>query len=132
MNAICQKTPGCRGSNRHPGVCYIPDSPPKLHPEDLNHKWTEDKQREHNKALYGTETPNYQDILNSQDVVNHPTHYTAYKGLEIIDLTRQMNFNRGNAVKYIARAGLKDPSKEIEDLEKAKWYIQDEINRLKS
>jgi len=66
------------------------------------------------------------------DPVNHPSHYTAYKGLEIIDLTEQMNFNKGNAVKYIARAGLKGgPEKEIEDLEKARWYISREIDRLK-
>jgi hypothetical protein len=67
------------------------------------------------------------------DPVNHPSHYTAYKGLEIIDLTEQMNFNRGNAVKYIARAGLKNPTAaaEIEDLEKASWYIRREIERLR-
>lgn len=65
------------------------------------------------------------------DPVNHPSHYTAYKGLEVIDLTEQMNFNRGNAVKYVARAGLKDPRTELEDLEKAKWYIEREIMRLK-
>lgn len=65
------------------------------------------------------------------DAVNHPSHYTAYKGLEIIDLTEQMNFNRGNAVKYIARAGLKDESKEIEDLEKAQWYLAREIERVR-
>ena len=67
------------------------------------------------------------------DPVNHPWHYTSYKGLEIIDLTEQMNFNRGNAVKYITRAGLKDPTRdaEIEDLEKALWYIDREIQRLK-
>jgi len=64
------------------------------------------------------------------DPVNHPSHYTAYKGLEIIDLTEQMNFNRGNAVKYIARAGLKQDSNEIEDLKKAAWYINREIERL--
>ena len=66
------------------------------------------------------------------DFVNYPPHYTAYKGLEIIDLTEQMNFNRGNAVKYITRAGLKGKSlkKEIEDLEKAVWYIQREIKRI--
>lgn len=65
------------------------------------------------------------------DSINHPSHYTAYKGIEIIDLTEQMNFNRGNAVKYIARAGLKDPAAEIEDLEKARWYISREIARVK-
>lgn len=66
------------------------------------------------------------------DLVNHPPHYTAYSGLEIIDLTEQMNFNRGNAVKYIARAGFKgDDATEIQDLEKAQWYISREINRIK-
>lgn len=64
------------------------------------------------------------------DPIHHPKHYTHYKGLEVIQLTEQMNFNRGNAVKYIARAGVKDQSKEIEDLEKAKWYIQREIDRV--
>ena len=48
-----------------------------------------------------------------------------------IQLTEQMNFNRGNAVKYIARAGLKNKYTEIEDLEKANWYIIREIKRLK-
>lgn len=65
-----------------------------------------------------------------EDPVDHPTHYTAYKGVEVIDLTEQMNFNRGNAVKYVARAGLKDPAKEIEDLRKASWYLTREIKRL--
>ena len=67
------------------------------------------------------------------DPVNHPAHYTAYKGFEVIDFTEQLNFNRGCAVKYIARAGMKDPTlaTEIEDLEKARWYIDREIQRLK-
>ncbi|MCW2763851.1 MAG: hypothetical protein JWR85_4052 [Marmoricola sp.] len=65
-----------------------------------------------------------------EDVVNHPSHYTAYQGLEIIDLTEQMNFNRGNAVKYICRAGLKDPATEVQDLEKAAWYVSREIARI--
>lgn len=66
------------------------------------------------------------------DPVNSPSHYTAYKGLEVIDLTEQMNFNRGNAVKYICRAGLKNPTAEaeVEDLRKAAWYINREIKRI--
>lgn len=64
------------------------------------------------------------------DLVNHPAHYTAYP-IEVIQLTEHLNFCRGSAVKYLARAGLKDPSKEIEDLEKAAWYIQRELQRLK-
>lgn len=68
--------------------------------------------------------------MGQHDPVNHPPHYNAYKGLEIIDLAEQMNFNRGNAVKYIARAGLKDPETEIEDLKKAIWYLSREIKRM--
>jgi hypothetical protein len=64
------------------------------------------------------------------DSVNHPAHYTAYKGVEVIDLTEQMNFNKGNAVKYICRAGLKSPETELEDLNKARWYIDREIDRV--
>lgn len=63
------------------------------------------------------------------DMVNHPPHYKI-GGVEVIELTEQMNFCRGNAIKYIARAGLKDPEKELEDLRKAEWYLQREIQRL--
>lgn len=65
-------------------------------------------------------------------LVNRPPHYTQYRGLEVIDLVEQMNFNRGNAVKYICRAGYKDPNREVEDLQKARWYIEREIARLES
>lgn len=69
-------------------------------------------------------------ILN--DSINHPKHYTSHpSGIETIQITRHMNFNRGNAVKYLMRAGLKEPDKEVEDLQKAVWYIQDEIKRIK-
>lgn len=62
------------------------------------------------------------------DPVNHPAHYTSGK-IEVIDfiMDKKLNFCRGNAIKYIVRAGRKDPSKEIEDLEKAAWYIRREI-----
>lgn len=65
------------------------------------------------------------------DVVNHPSHYTDGK-IEVIDFIEQknLNFHRGNAVKYIARAGKKDPAKEVEDLRKAVWYLNREITRL--
>ena len=71
-------------------------------------------------------------LSKSNDSVERPAHYTAYSGLEIIDLVEQMNFNRGNAIKYIARAGLKSKETEIEDLKKAVWYINREIRRLGS
>lgn len=65
------------------------------------------------------------------DPVNHPAHYTDGK-IEVIDFIedKHLNFCRGNAVKYIARAGKKDPAKTVEDLEKAMWYINREIERI--
>ena len=67
------------------------------------------------------------------DAVNHPRHYTADpSGIECIEITRWRNFNIGNAIKYLWRAGLKEGggAKRIEDLKKARWYIADEIKRL--
>lgn len=65
------------------------------------------------------------------DNVNHPSHYTDGK-IEVIDFIedKNLNFHRGNAVKYIARAGKKNPEKEVEDLEKAVWYTNREIQRI--
>ena len=69
-----------------------------------------------------------------RDPVSHPSHYAEgwSNGAEIIDITENLNFNRGNAVKYIARAGRKDPLKTVEDLKKARWYIDRELKRLGS
>jgi hypothetical protein len=65
-----------------------------------------------------------------EDVVNHPNHYTSHpSGVECIQVTEHMNFNLGNAVKYVWRADLKSDSP-IEDLHKARWYIEREIQRL--
>ena len=67
----------------------------------------------------------------ASDAIN-PAHYQGFSnGAQVIDITENLNFNRGNAVKYLARAGAKDPAKEIEDLEKSLWYTQRELDRLK-
>ena len=68
--------------------------------------------------------------LSEPDPVNHPSHYTQGK-YEVIDVIEDWNlgFNLGNAIKYIGRAGHKDDI--VQDLEKAKWYIEREIQRLK-
>jgi hypothetical protein len=61
------------------------------------------------------------------DPVNHPKHYTEHpSGIECIRITRHMGFNLGNAMKYIWRADLKNG---IEDLQKAVWYLNDEITK---
>ena len=65
------------------------------------------------------------------DIVNNPPHYTSDpSGVECIEITRHRNYNIGNAIKYLWRAGLKNEDKHIEDLKKAIFYISDEINRL--
>ena len=67
------------------------------------------------------------------DPVNHPSHYTDGK-IEVLDFIedKKLNYHRGNAVKYICRAGKKDPAKEAEDLEKAVFYLNREIQLLKN
>ena len=74
---------------------------------------------------------------NKNDQVNHPKHYTSDpSGIECIDITRHRNFNIGNTIKYLWRAGLKEDKdrklidKQVEDLNKAVWYLVDEIHRL--
>jgi len=65
----------------------------------------------------------------SHDPVNHPSHYTSHpSGVECITVTEHMNFNLGNAMKYIWRAG--DKGNLIEDLQKAQWYLARELRRL--
>ena len=65
------------------------------------------------------------------DSVNSPAHYTDGK-IEVIEFIedKKLGFCLGNAIKYIARAGKKDPTKEIEDLQKAEWYIKRRIKEL--
>lgn len=61
------------------------------------------------------------------DPVNHPSHYNWLDGIEVIDITEHLGFCLGNVVKYVLRADHK--GKPIEDLEKAKWYLEREIAR---
>jgi len=62
--------------------------------------------------------------------VNHPDHYSQVPGIECIDVVEHFDFNRGNAIKYIWRAGLKSKDA-ITDLRKAIWYLEREIERIK-
>lgn len=70
-------------------------------------------------------------IEKANDNVNHPSHYTSGK-IEVIDFItdQKLTYCLGNAVKYVARAGKKDPNKTIEDLQKAVWYINQQIKIL--
>lgn len=69
-----------------------------------------------------------------KEMVNHPDHYqngedNTYEVIKVIDAWG-LGFCLGNTVKYIARAGKKDPKKEFEDLKKAAWYLNHEIEKL--
>lgn len=74
-------------------------------------------------------------IYTKPEAVDHPAHYggkhNPYEAIKVIEAW-QLDFCIGNAVKYISRAGKKDPSKEIEDLEKAAWYLQRAIDARKA
>jgi hypothetical protein len=67
--------------------------------------------------------------------VNHPKHYggadNPYEAIKVIEAWG-LGFCLGNTVKYISRAGKKETDKTVQDLEKAKWYLEREIEKLKS
>jgi hypothetical protein len=66
-----------------------------------------------------------------KEQIEHPEHYNKHaSGIECIEVVRHMNFNLGNATKYIWRAGLKNDA--VEDLKKAIFYLNDEINRIQN
>jgi len=68
-------------------------------------------------------------LINGKEEVDHPPHYTSHpSGVECIDITEHMGFNLGNALKYIWRCDLKGAGPQ--DLRKAMWYINREINRI--
>ena len=84
--------------------------------------------------------------VTTNEAVNHPSHYVWLKefcGIEPIDITRHLNFNLGNSIKYILRAGKKPLGKHtdnnvdlkegaIQDLKKAIFYLNDEIDRIEA
>jgi hypothetical protein len=75
-----------------------------------------------------------ENLYKLDDEVNSPRHYTS-GSIEVIDYIIDQGFGEGfclgNAMKYISRAGKKDPSKKIQDLEKAAWYLNKWIGHLK-
>lgn len=79
-------------------------------------------------ALRRTELSGVSHLVNKADAVDHPKHYNAHpSGIECIDVVEHMGFNLGNAMKYIWRCDEKRDA--IEDLKKARWYIDREIQK---
>lgn len=81
----------------------------------------------------GEVLPAINDTKEAHDPVNHPSYYTEGK-IETIDFItdKKLGFCLGNAVKYIVRAGKKDPALEVEDLKKAIWYISRQIKEIEA
>ena len=69
-------------------------------------------------------------IRTKKETIDHPDHYHpgVYEAINVIEAWN-LSFNLGNVIKYISRAGVKDPHKYLEDLKKASWYLQREIER---
>lgn len=69
--------------------------------------------------------------MQQHDAVQNPAHY-AFSSIEVIDAIEawNLNYHRGNCIKYVVRAGRKNPETEIEDLRKAVWYLGRELERL--
>lgn len=100
---------------------------PQITKEELEKMFQEIRDSRTNKEYTSPKAT----IEHLEDNVNHPKHYTSHpSGIEVIQITEHMNFCRGNACKYLLRAGLKHKDTEIEDLRKAIWYINREIQRL--
>jgi hypothetical protein len=113
-------------------TCFYSELDGKIHPcNDCEgyDKWV-------NRSIYIQEASKplseaikeWVDCKEEVDVVNQPKHYTEHpSGIECIQVTEHMGFNLGNAIKYIWRCDLKLDA--IEDLKKAKWYIDREIDK---
>ena len=67
--------------------------------------------------------------MSKTETVNHPAHYGAIPGIECIDVVEHFNFNLGNVIKYVWRVGLKPGTDVKDDLKKAIWYLEREIER---
>jgi len=69
--------------------------------------------------------------VKKNDPIHHPSHYTSHpSGVECITIAEHHNFCIGNTLKYLWRQGLKDGESNIKDLQKARWYLDREIERL--
>lgn len=113
------------GYNPFTGEYDIP-----LDEEDLAGKEEKENHTVQNTA-HGTQSNMPLTGVFHSDPVNHPSHYTSGK-IEVIDFIedQKLDFHLANAVKYICRAGKKNPDKTQEDLEKAVWYINRYIGHV--
>lgn len=110
------------------GVCNMPD------PDEF-HIFCEDPFVFANKGEVAVKAAAKQQLTERDEGrkpgIGKRSYYAFPNGVEAEDICRYLSFNLGNVVKYVCRAGRKDPAKKIEDLEKAKDYLENEIERAK-
>lgn len=84
---------------------------------------------------YTYDTPDGMQTVTTPEAVDHPQHYggvdNLYEAIKVIEAW-ELGFCLGNTVKYISRAGIKVPTKQVEDLKKARWYLDREIANLEN
>ena len=120
--------------NKNCSTCFYSELDEKIHPCNdcgVYDKWVDRSIyiniKEASKPI-SEAIKEWVDCKEEVDVVNQPPHYTEHpSGIECIQVTEHMGFNLGNAIKYIWRCDLKQDA--IEDLKKAKWYIDREIDK---
>lgn len=116
---------GCDHTGGYAGFVYIPPSIPPLPPITYI-----ENQSEHEEFLEALMIEMVKPI--EDDQVNHPKHYSDAGGFEPIKVIEawELGFCLGNTVKYISRAGKKAGNSELQDLQKAAWYLQRRIEQL--
>lgn len=137
----------CNHEHEHSNakMCYLNKKGGELETFLLKNNTSVPKLLEMEKTIAETQQDEFDEIqkavlrkINNEERVNHPKHYQHPSGIECITVARHHDFNTGNALKYLFRAGLKQEQgisptdKQIEDLQKAVFYLNDEIKFLKS
>jgi hypothetical protein len=123
----CGATPSLQKGQRHPDYLYVVRC--KCGMGSCSYHAAADAARNWNLFFGGEPQKSEPEPGPTLDGVEHPSHYTSHpSGVECIEITEHLSFCRGNAIKYLWRAGSKDEV--VEDLQKARWYISREIERL--
>lgn len=139
---MCGKTPnGIKtGHSIGAGNNWNPDIPMKVctcngnveeEYEKMLDKFRAERAREYLRTEYAGKC--FEQKPPAKETVNHPDHYNS-KGIEVMDVIRafDLSFSLGNVIKYVLRAGKKHKETYLEDLKKAKWYLDEEIRHVES
>lgn len=114
----------------YPSKTDVKDIEPSVQSPDIAYRMEHpEAQRKHEEMLERLGVLKHNEAR--KETVNHPDHYNS-KGIEVMDVIRafDLSFSLGNVVKYVTRAGKKHKETYLEDLKKAKWYLDEEIRHV--